>query len=156
MSRRCSLAEENFKVDFSKGIPDELCANQGGQGFDMCAAAGDSGACLERSIARSMLDTCSLSRTCREDYICQAFPDYQKISKAKYVRLKNGKLVNLSTPEQIDGQAIARARELGVGFCVPTYFLFNMRVDGHPSPVTGLAPRTSKVGRALSVRGYIQ
>jgi hypothetical protein len=156
MSRRCTLAEENFQVDFSKGIPNELCANQGGQGFDMCAASGDSGACLETKVARSMLDTCSPARACREDYICQQFPDYQKIKKADYVRRKDGQLINASTPDQINGKAIARARELGVGFCVPTYFLFNMRLDGHPNPLTGLAPGAPKVNRSLPLRGYVQ
>jgi hypothetical protein len=154
MSRKCTLAEENFEVDFAKGVPDELCANQGGQGFDMCAASGDSGACLETKVARSMLDTCSPSRACREDYICQAFPEYQKISKADYVRRKKGQLINISTPDKINGKAIARAHELNVGFCVPTYFLFNMRLDGHPSPISGLAPGAPKVDRSLPVRGY--
>ena len=156
MSRRCNVSEENFEVDFTKGIPAELCANQGGQGFDMCAASGDSGACLETKVARSMLDTCSPSRACREDYICQEFPEYQKISKSDYVRRKDGQLINISTPDKINGQAITRAHELSVGFCVPTYFLFNMRLDGHPSPVTGLAPGAPKVDRSLPIRGYKQ
>jgi hypothetical protein len=156
MSRPCTLPEENFNVDFSKGIPDELCANQGGQGFDRCAASGDSGACLETKVARSMLDSCQDSRACREDYICQQFPDYQNISKIDYVRRKGGKLINLSTPDKINGQAIARARALGIGFCVPTYFLFNMRLDGHPSPITGLAPGAPQIDRSLPVRGYSQ
>jgi hypothetical protein len=156
MSRRCSISEENFEVDFSKGIPDELCASQGGQGFDMCAASGDSGACLETKVARSMLDTCTSSRACREDYICQAFPEYQKISKADYVRRKNGELINLSTPNKINGKAIAQANDLGVGFCVPTYFLFNMRLDGHPNPITGLAQGAPKTDGSLPIRGYKQ
>ncbi len=122
----------------------------------MCAASGDSGACLETKVARSMLDTCSTSRACREDYICQQFPDYQNISKANYVRRKAGKLINNSTPDKINGKAIVQARELGVGFCVPTYFLFNMRLDGHPSPMTGLAPGVPQVNRELPIRGYKQ
>jgi hypothetical protein len=156
MSRRCTVAEENFAFDFSKGIPSEICASQGGQGFDMCAASGDSGACLETKVARSMLDTCSPARSCREDYICQQFPDYQKISKTNYVRRKNGQLINLSTPDRISGAAIAQARQLNVGFCVPTYFLFNMRLDGHPSPVTGQAPGAPKTDGSLPMRGYFQ
>lgn len=154
MSRRCSLQEENFEVDFSKGIPDELCANQGGSGFDMCAASGDSGGCLERKVARSMLDTCSENRFCREDYICQKFPDYNKISVKDYVRKKGDQLINLSRPSNIRGEVIEEARLLGIGFCVPTYFLFNMRLDGHPSPVTGLPPGEPKYDRSQPLRGY--
>ncbi len=152
MSRRCTLDEENFNVDITRDTT-EVCANQGGQGFDMCAASGDSGACLETKVARSMLDTCSSDRTCREDYICQKFPDYQKISKADYVRKKNGKLINDSTPDKINGAKIAAARDRGVGFCVPTYFLFNMRLDGHPSPVSGLPPPAPTYNAKLPQRG---
>jgi hypothetical protein len=152
-SRPCSLDEENFaKVD--KEQPRELCANQGGSGFDMCAAAGDSGACLESKVARAMLDTCSTGRFCREDYICQKFPDYQKISDRDYARLKDGKPVNKSKPKDIKGENIQAYRARGIGFCVPTYFLFNMRVDGHPSPVTGLPPGAPVVDRSQPVRGY--
>lgn len=154
MSRRCTLREENFEIDLSKGIPNEICANQGGSGFDMCAASGDSGACLETKVARAMLDTCSDERSCREDYICQKFPDYHKISVTDYVRKKNGELINHSVPEKIRGATIEDARKRGIGFCVPTYFLFNMRLDGHPSPVTGLAPGVPTVDRTQPLRGY--
>jgi len=154
MSRKCTMAEENFEVDFTKGIPDELCANQGGVGFDMCAASGDAGACLETKVARSMLDTCSESRSCREDYICQKFPDYHKISNKDYVRKKGDQLINLSEPKNIKGAGIEEARNRAIGFCVPTYFLFNMRLDGHPSPVTGLPPGEPKYDRSQPLRGY--
>lgn len=154
MSRKCSIDEENFKVDFAKGVPDELCANQGGSGFDMCAATGDSGACLETKVARAMLDTCSENRTCREDYICQKFPNYQNISVKDYVRKKGDQLINLTQPNKIQGKNIEEARRLGVGFCVPTYFLFNMRIDGHPSPIAGLPPKEPKYDRSQPLRGY--
>lgn len=154
MSRRCTMDEENFEIDFKKNIPDEICANQGGSGFDMCAASGDSGACLETKVARSMLDTCSESRSCREDYICQKFPDYHKIAVKDYVRKKGDQLINLSLPAKIQGTNIEEARRRGIGFCVPTYFLFNMRLDGHPSPVTGLPPGAPKYDRTQPLRGY--
>ena len=154
MSRRCSLKEENFEVDFANGIPNELCANQGGSGFDMCAASGDSGACLETKVARSMLDTCHAERSCREDYICQKFPDYSKISVKDYVRKNGSKLINSTQPSKIRGDIISKATRRGIGFCVPTYFLFNMRLDGHPSPVTGLPPGEPKYDRSQPLRGY--
>ncbi len=154
MSRKCNLSEENFEVDLSKGTPEEICANQGGTGFDMCAASGDSGACLETKVTRAMLDTCSESRSCREDYICQKFPDYHNISVKDYVRKKGDQLINISSPEKIKGANIEEARKRGIGFCVPTYFLFNMRIDGHPSPVTGIPPGEPKYDRSQPLRGY--
>lgn len=156
-SRACTVPEENFAglVDIRRdNMPMEICANQGGNGFDLCAATGDSGACLESRVVRAMLDTCAPGRFCREDYICQRFPDYDKIKPADYAKKKNGKPVNQSSPDKINGAAITHVRDEGIGFCVPTYFLFNMRVDGHPSPVTGKPPGEPVVDRKQPVRGY--
>lgn len=154
-SRDCSAAEENFiDVNPALRVPRELCANQGGNGFDLCAASGNSGACLESRVVRGMLDTCSPSRTCREDYICQKFPDYDRISARDYGNLRNGQRVNRSSPDKINGRAIRALQAAEVGFCVPTYFLFNMRTDGHPSPVTGRPPGVPRFDRTQPVRGY--
>lgn len=155
-SRPCSVDEENLtkiKVQ-NDAMPVEVCGNQGGNGFDLCAATGDSGSCLESRVVRSMLDVCYAGRFCREDYICQRLPEYHKISEVHYFSKKDGKRVNKSSPKDIDGGFIKQAHEQHVGFCVPTYFLFNMRLDGHPSPVTGLPPGDPKVDRSQPVRGY--
>ena len=40
-----------------------------------------------------------------------------------------------SLPADVPDAARVRDR---VGFCSPTYFLFQMRLDGHPDPVRGL------------------
>lgn len=155
-SRRCTADEENFaKTKLGKGaMPIEMCANQGGNGFDLCAASGDSGSCLESRVVRSMLDTCYAGRFCREDYICQKLPEYNKISEAHYSTKKDGQRVNQSTPAKISGEFIKTAHLNHVGFCVPTYFLFNMRLDGHPSPMTGLPPGEPKIDRSQPLRGY--
>lgn len=154
-SRSCTTDEENFAgLDLARGTPPHLCANQGGNGFDLCAAAGNSGACLEQRVVRGMLDTCSPARGCREDYICQKFPEYNKIADAFYGNKKAGKRVNRSTPGQIDGQAIRALHQAETGFCVPTYFLFNMRLDGHPSPASGQPPGQPRIDRTQPVRGY--
>lgn len=151
-SRPCTLQEENFSN--MKSQPLEICGNQGGNGFDLCAATGDSGSCLEARVVRSMLDTCSPGHFCREDYICQKIPDYSQIQEAHYTTKKNGKKVNQSTPKQINQKWIQGAYQESLGFCVPTYFLFNMRLDGHPSPITGLPPGEPKVDRSQPLRGY--
>ena len=153
-SRDCTKAEEEFAGVDARNPPPQLCANQGGNGFDLCAATGNSGACLEARVVRGMLDTCSPSRTCREDYICQKFPDYDRISTRDYGNTKNGTRVNYSSPAEINGNTIRALHANEVGFCVPTYFLFNMRLDGHPSPVTGNPPGEPKLDRSQPVRGY--
>lgn len=154
-SRKCTLAEENLEgISASNAVPGEICANQGGNGFDLCAASGNSGACLESRVVRGMLDTCAPSRPCREDYICQKLPDYDRISAANYGNTKNGVRVNLSSPDRINGSTLRSLQKAETGFCVPTYFLFNMRLDGHPSPVTGAPPGEPRIERAAPVRGY--
>ncbi|MBP6011426.1 MAG: hypothetical protein KBA31_04285 [Alphaproteobacteria bacterium] len=153
-SRDCTKAEENFADVNPASPPPQLCANQGGNGFDLCAASSNAGVCLEARVVRGMLDTCSPSRTCREDYICQKIPDYDRISARDYGNTKNGVRVNVSTPSEINGNTIRSLHRNEVGFCVPTYFLFNMRLDGHPSPVTGLPPGEPRFDRTQPVRGY--
>lgn len=155
-SRGCTLAEENFAdIDLSKKMPSEICANQGGNGFDLCAATGNSGACLESRVVRAMLDTCSPGHGCREDYICQKLPDYDRISDRDYGNIRaTGVRANQSTPAQINATTLRSLQAAEVGFCVPTYFLFNMRLDGHPSPVTGASPGQPSLHTAQSRRGY--
>ena len=84
----------------------------GGSQFDRCVEK-DFHACLEKIVARGMVDSCHKGKFCREDYICQKFP-YQ-----------------LKKVDQQHGKAVAEA---GVGFCTPTYFVFQLRLDGHPDP----------------------
>ena len=153
MSRKCSLNEEKLNIDLAH-IPNEICANQGGKGFDLCAASGDSGACLKSKVSRAMLDTCHEERHCREDYICQQIPDYSKISAKDYVRKKRGRLINRALPKEISTASIRSLQDRNIGFCVPTYFLFNMRVDGHPSPETGNVSASPKFDRTKPLRGY--
>ena len=154
-SRKCTLNEENFSdTDLSRSPPAEICANQGGNGFDLCAASANSGACLESRVVRGMLDTCSPTKSCREDYICQKIPDYHRIQARHYGNTKNGTRVNLSSPDKISGRTIDALHAQEIGFCVPTYFLFNMRLDGHPSPVTGAPPGEPRIDHSQPVRGY--
>jgi hypothetical protein len=59
-------------------------------------------------VVRGNQPTCGRERFCREDYMCQAFPD------------------------DVEGAATTVKDH---GFCSPTYFLFQMRIDGHPDPL---------------------
>jgi hypothetical protein len=87
---------------------DELCAYGGGKEFDLCAGKNDFAQCLSGAIKASLREACDESQPCREDYICQ-----------KFVQVRSNPPV---------------APADGRGYCVPTYFLFQVRVDGHPNP----------------------
>jgi hypothetical protein len=84
----------------------EVCAYNGGSGFDTCAASGDFSQCLgdADTFTRGLRGLCDAQNPCRDDFICQRFYDIK------------GSNATATT---------------GPGFCVPTYFLFQMRVDGH-------------------------
>lgn len=108
--RQCSAADRAFEPFARAGageLPAEICGLAGGKGFDRCVASRDVASCLHESVARGNRPTCGRERHCREDFICQALPD--EVAHADRV------------PDD-------------VGFCSPTYFVFQMRLDGHPDP----------------------
>ncbi len=88
----------------------ELCAYNGGAAFDSCAASGDFSTCLMNGISRGLRQACDETTPCREDYICQSFFGIDAGAK-KITRPSDQR-----------------------GYCVPTYFIFQMRLDGHPVP----------------------
>ena len=109
--RKCTGNERSFG-NFAKGaVPDEICALAGGKAFDLCVASGDFASCLEDAVVRGNRQTCGGDMFCRDDFMCQALPP------------------NLPGVEKVVKK---------FGYCSPTYFLFQMRIDGHPDPVKGL------------------
>jgi hypothetical protein len=110
--RKCTPEERAFKLQQINVENPEICAVVGGSQFDSCVEK-DFHKCLDTIVARGMVDSCHINRFCREDYICQTLP-YQ-----------------LEGVDTEMGKAIVEA---GVGFCTPTYFVFQLRLDGHPVP----------------------
>ena len=111
--RRCTRKERTLgSVQTGRKTSPEICAVVGGKKFDLCVE-GDFHSCLGQIVARGMVATCSPELPCREDAICQTLP------------------WQLAGVPDAAGKALAEA---GVGFCTPTYFLFQLRLDGHPVP----------------------
>lgn len=109
--RQCSPADRAF-AGFSSGrAPPEICALVGGKAFDLCVATDNFAQCMDASVVRGNRPTCGAGRFCREDFMCQALPP------------------------TLPGAAAISADN---GFCSPTYFVFQMRIDGHPDPVRGV------------------
>ena len=109
--RQCDAADKAFKGFSGGAMANEVCALAGGKAFDRCVASNNFADCLAASVLRGNRMACGGDRFCREDFLCQAFPP----DVANVGRLP-----------------------AGTGFCSPTYFLFQLRLDGHPDPVKGL------------------
>lgn len=101
-----------------KPMPNEICGLVGGKKFDTCVASNNFDQCLSGAVNRGNRPSCSADHFCREDYMCQAFPD--------------------------DTPGIARVK--GIGFCSPTYFVFQMRIDNHATPWGDATRATSGAG----------
>ena len=113
--RKCNAADRDFLTFANGKAPAEICGFAGGKAFDDCVATNDFARCLAGSIVRGNRPTCSADRFCREDFMCQELPpDTPHIERVK-----------------------------GFGYCSPTYFLFQMRIDGHPDP-RGTIPATAR------------
>jgi len=105
--RQCNEKDRGFAA-FKAGapFPREVCGLTGGKKFDLCVSTGNFDQCLAGAVQRGNRAACDAEHFCRDDYICQAFPpDTPNVKKIK-----------------------------GVGFCSPTYFMFQMRIDNHTTP----------------------
>ena len=105
--RQCNEQDRAFsKFKAGAPFPREVCGLTGGKKFDLCVSTGKFDECLSGAVQRGNRASCSADHFCRDDYICQAFPpDTPNVGKIK-----------------------------GVGFCSPTYFMFQMRIDNHTTP----------------------
>lgn len=128
VAKACEADSSEGRLEFvdklgdGRSPPQEICAMRGGPQFDECANSSNPPRCLdEAKIVRALLDTCYAGHFCREDYICQRLPE--QVSR----------VYSSSTRALVAGR-LKKLAELGVGFCVPNYFVFNMRADGHPVP----------------------
>ncbi|TIT62505.1 MAG: hypothetical protein E5W63_08975, partial [Mesorhizobium sp.] len=85
-------------------LPDEAsCGRLAKTGFNDCIASGkDHKFCTKEFTKTAGLRACDKAHPCREDYICTA--GYDDLPEAKP----------------------------GEGTCIPPYFIFQFRVDGHP------------------------
>ncbi|MDX8464292.1 hypothetical protein RFM26_01125 [Mesorhizobium sp. VK23B] len=101
-----------------KPMPSEICGLVGGKKFDICVATNNFDQCLGGAVNRGNRPACSADHFCREDYMCQSLPS--------------------------DTPGVAKVK--GIGFCSPTYFLFQMRIDNHATPWAKTARAGISVG----------
>jgi hypothetical protein len=116
VTRHCRSAEYTLEP-FDAAAPPEVCGIVGGKGFEAMATGAFDASQFASVVGRGLLDTCSTDRPCREDYICQQLPDFLAQSK-----------------HAVPAERITAMHDRGLGFCTPTYFVYQLRLDGHPKP----------------------
>jgi hypothetical protein len=117
ITRPCKPEEATLSTIRPGHMPNEICAVVGGKGFEQMAKGYFDSGIFAAGVGRGLLNTCTPSRFCREDYICQEMPDF--VTGARF---------------NISAQALSSLRSRKIGFCTPTYFVYQLRLDGHPNP----------------------
>jgi hypothetical protein len=117
ITRPCTPEESGLAAMRGGRIPDEICAIVGGKGFEQMAKGYFDSETFAAGVGRGLLNVCTPSRFCREDYICQQMP-----------ALLTGAKFNVSPA------TFGLLKKEQVGFCTPTYFVYQLRLDGHPNP----------------------
>jgi hypothetical protein len=117
ITRPCKPEEATLSAIRPGSMPNEICAVVGGKGFEQMAKGYFDSGIFAAGVGRGLLNTCTPSRFCREDYICQEMPDF--VTGAKF---------------NVSAQALNSLRTRKIGFCTPTYFIYQLRLDGHPNP----------------------
>ena len=117
VTRPCKPEEATLAAIRPGSVPEEICAIVGGKGFEQMAKGYFDSAAFAAGVGRGLLNTCTPSRFCREDYICQQMPDL--LTGAKF---------------SVSPQTLNILKSRKIGFCTPTYFVYQLRLDGHPNP----------------------
>ncbi|MFL5324225.1 MAG: hypothetical protein ACJ8A4_08225, partial [Microvirga sp.] len=136
-----------LRLSECKGLPPEAtCGLLAATGFNKClaqVAEGERklGDCFVQRTAYSGVRACDAATPCRDDYICLRPIGYDAANgHEKFLKRQAGVAGHLD-PEDFgqkepDGAWLGRNAGKGDprGLCIPPYFVFQFRSDGHPSP----------------------
>jgi hypothetical protein len=146
------------------GLPPEAtCGLIASSGFNGCVSrlATDPdytiGICFQHFTSYAGIRACNAASPCRDDYICvmpmgytpdtaqQLFDDRAaRMKSSPYFPVVNKRPYDPNDFGQKQPDAVWVARNDQRGLCIPPYFVFQFRSDGHPAPPDLAPPQTEK------------
>ncbi|MBV9067835.1 MAG: hypothetical protein JO093_11390 [Acidobacteria bacterium] len=152
------------------GLPPEAtCGLIASSGFNSCIGrlASDPtytiGTCFSNFTSYAGIRACNAATPCRDDYICvmpmgytpataqQSFADRATLlASSPYFQQVNKRPYDPNDFGQKSPDAAWIARDDQRGLCIPPYFVFQFRSDGHPAPPELVPPTTATFSRSRS------
>lgn len=139
-----------LRLSECKGLPSEAtCGLLAASGFSNCldeVRKGDKklDECFVERTSYAGVRACDAGSPCRDDYICLRPLGYTAATGRDAFLDRRRKVAQIQKPDDF-GQQEPDADWLGRnggqgdkrGLCIPPYFVFQFRSDGHPSPMAG-------------------
>jgi hypothetical protein len=127
------------------GLPGEAtCGLTASTGFNACLTQVSAGKasladCFRRNTSYAGMRTCSSSSPCRDDYICLRPIGYTAANgRERFLERQRNVSYKADDYGQREPDSAWLGRNNGAGdqrgICIPPYFVFQFRSDGHPNP----------------------
>ena len=135
-----------LRLSECRGLPSEAtCGLVASSGFNACldevaASRKTLAQCFAQKTSYAGMRACDSSNPCRDDYICLRPMGYNRANGRREFEARQ-KAVSYDPSDfgqkEPDPAWLARNRGRGDqrGICIPPYFVFQFRSDGHPPPV---------------------
>ncbi|HEV7671723.1 MAG TPA: hypothetical protein VGS22_24640 [Thermoanaerobaculia bacterium] len=138
-----------LRLSECRGLPPEsTCGLVASSGFNSCleevtAGTKTLGQCFEQRTSYAGMRACDVENPCRDDYICLRPMGYTLANGHQSFEARLAAVAGIYTAEDFgqkepDPAWLSRNGGAGDqrGICIPPYFVFQFRSDGHPAPMT--------------------
>jgi hypothetical protein len=135
-----------LRLSECKGLPHEAtCGLVASSGFNDCLAQVRNGTplaqCFQTKTSYAGMRACDVAHPCRDDYICLKAMGYTAANgHDRYEARRKAVSYDPADYGQQEPDAAWLGRNGGGGdqrgICIPPYFVFQFRSDGHPAPMS--------------------
>lgn len=138
-----------LRLSECRGLPPEsTCGLVASSGFNSCLTEVTNGTrslaeCFEQRTSYAGMRACDVANPCRDDYICLRPMGYTLANGHQSYEQRLAAVAGIYNENDFgqkepDGAWLSRNGGAGDqrGICIPPYFVFQFRSDGHPAPMT--------------------